>query len=150
MRSLGISLIILLGLSIQAAAAQEKPNEPLETGFERKLGVVYKTVGKRELAFDLYYPKAETAKPFPTIIYREGSPPLFLIQGDKDTTIPVKHAFKMAERAKDISAPVKTLIVKNAGHNWRKVDAEITPSRNDILQATVAFFVDHANLSPRD
>ena len=70
------------------------------------------------------------------------SPPLFMIQGDKDTTIPVKHAYYMAKKAKEIEAPVQTLIVKNSGHNWRKVDAEISPSRNEIVEASAQFFVD--------
>ncbi|MCP5535499.1 MAG: alpha/beta hydrolase [Akkermansiaceae bacterium] len=73
----------------------------------------------------------------------KNSPPLLLIQGDKDTTIPVKHAYHMAEKAKESGAPVKTLIVRNAGHNWRKVDADISPSRHEIVAASARFFVDH-------
>lgn len=309
------SFIILLGLLIQAGVAQEKkPKEPLKTGFERKLGVVYKTVEERQLAFDVYYPEAGTGKSFPTIVYthgggwaagsrfnaakgqfaslfraltrkgfcivsvdyrltrkggsvrmrdcvidskdairylvknsetlkadpeqifvfgdsagghiaqmllltppaslpgdknladvdfeiaaglswygpcdfedqdlfnhddrpgfkdrfgkriigeetvtdeeklrlyremspvnylRKNSPPLLMIQGDKDTTIPVKHAHRMAKQARKLEAPVQTLIVRNAGHNWRKVDAEIAPGRSEIVEATVAFFVQH-------
>ncbi|WP_136077918.1 alpha/beta hydrolase [Pontiella desulfatans] len=71
------------------------------------------------------------------------SPPLLMIQGDKDTTIPVKHAYHMQEKAKAVGAPVEILIVKNAGHNWRMVDAEIDPSRNQIIDRTVRFLVDH-------
>lgn len=71
------------------------------------------------------------------------SPPLLMIQGDKDTTIPVKHAYYMEERAKKLGAPVEIMIVKNAGHNWRKVDAEIAPTRKEIIEATIKFFVDH-------
>ena len=310
-----LSLVILIGLFAQAAVAQKKkPREPLETGFERKLGVVYKTVNQRKLEFDVYYPEAGTEKPFPVIVYTHGggwaagsrfgaasggfaplfraliedgfcivsvdyrlyrkggairmrdcvidskdairflvknsdtlnidpeqvfvfgdsagghiaqmllltppsslagdanlasvdykivaglswygpcdfentdlfnhddrpdfrgrfgpritgeaevtpeekmrlyremspvhylkkdSPPLLMIQGDKDTTIPVKHAYHMEKRASEIQAPVQTLIVKNAGHNWRKVDAAIEPSRDEIIQASVEFFGAH-------
>jgi len=53
------------------------------------------------------------------------SPPLLMIQGDKDTTIPVKHAHYMKQKADAMKAPVEVMIVKNAGHNWRKVDADI-------------------------
>lgn len=73
----------------------------------------------------------------------ENSPPLLLIQGDKDTTIPVKHAYRMQEELKTIKAPVEILIVKNAGHNWRSVDSPIEPSRNGIIAATVDFFEKH-------
>jgi acetyl esterase/lipase len=68
------------------------------------------------------------------------SPPLLMIQGDQDTTIPVKHAHYMKEKAAAAGAPVETLIVKNAGHNWRKVGADIEPSRDDIIKRTVGFF----------
>ncbi len=71
------------------------------------------------------------------------SPPLLMIQGDKDTTIPVKHAYYMKERAEAVSASVQIMIVRNAGHNWRMVDAEIDPSREAIEDRTVQFFVDH-------
>lgn len=71
------------------------------------------------------------------------SPPLLMIQGDKDTTIPVKHAHFMKQKADAIKAPVEIMIIKNAGHNWRKVDADINPSREAIIERTVQFFVDH-------
>ena len=82
----------------------------------------------------------------PVNYLKKESPPLFMIQGDKDTTIPVKHAFEMQKRAKKLQAPVKVLIVKNSGHNWRKVDAPTEPSRNEIVQATAGFFVSHARI----
>ena len=71
------------------------------------------------------------------------SPPLLMIQGDKDTTIPVKHAYYMKEKADSAEAPVETLIIENAGHNWRKVDAPIAPTREAIFERTVQFLVDH-------
>ena len=70
------------------------------------------------------------------------SPPLLIIQGDKDTTIPVKHAYYLQEKAEAIKAPVEIMIIRNAGHNWREVDAEIDPSREAIIDRTVKFFVD--------
>lgn len=63
-----------------------------------------------------------------------------MIQGDKDTTIPVKHAYRMAKEAEELGAPVKTMIIKNSGHNWRKVDADIEPTRAEIIRATIDFF----------
>ncbi|MGB0583181.1 MAG: alpha/beta hydrolase fold domain-containing protein [Limisphaerales bacterium] len=308
---------LLIGASV-SAAPKKRPKVALDTGFERKLGVVYKTVSKRELEFDMYYPKTGTKKPCPVIVYTHGggwaagsrfgaasggfaplfkqltkegfcivsvdyrlarkgtgvrmrdcvidskdairylaknsdslkidpkqvfvfgdsagghiaqmltltpptslpgdpnlagvdyqivagvswygpcdfentilfnyddrpnfrdrfgprilgdaevtsdeklrlyremspvnhlkkdSPPLFMIQGDKDTTIPVKHAYEMQKRANKLEAPVKILIVKNSGHNWRKVNAPTEPSRNEIVQATAEFFVNHAATS---
>lgn len=76
----------------------------------------------------------------PVNYLKQHSPPLLMIQGDKDTTIPVKHAYRILEEAKSIDADVEVLIVKNAGHNWRKVGADIHPSRDEIVDRTVAFF----------
>jgi acetyl esterase/lipase len=71
------------------------------------------------------------------------SPPLLMIQGDKDTTIPVKHAYYMQKKAAALKAPVEIMIIQHAGHNWRKVDADIEPSREVIVARTVQFFVGH-------
>lgn len=72
----------------------------------------------------------------------KNSPPLLMIQGDRDTTIPVKHAVHMQVRADLSEAPVETMIIRNSGHNWRRVDADIEPSREVIIDRTVKFFVD--------
>ena len=84
----------------------------------------------------------------PVTYLKKDSPPLLMIQGDKDTTIPVKHAYRMAKEAKKLGTPVKTMIIKNSGHNWRKVDAEIEPSRNEIVRMTVDFFLKQRNKLP--
>jgi acetyl esterase/lipase len=83
-------------------------------------------------------------------LYREMSPinymtkdsaPLLMIQGDMDTTIPVKHAYYMQERLKTVPAPVEIMIIKNAGHNWReaKKGVAIEPDRNAIIAKTVKY-----------
>jgi acetyl esterase/lipase len=77
----------------------------------------------------------------PVNYLRKESPPLLMIQGDQDTTIPVHHAYYMQEKAKACAAPVELLIVKNAGHNWREVDAPIEPSHDVIIQSTVDYLV---------
>jgi len=77
----------------------------------------------------------------PVNYLRKESPPLLMIQGNKDTTIPVHHANYMQEKAKGCVAPVEILIVKNAGHNWREVDAPIEPPLDKIVQRTVDFLV---------
>lgn len=79
----------------------------------------------------------------PVNYLQRNSPPLLMIQGDKDTTIPVKHAYHMKEKAEAVNAPVEIMIIKNSGHNWRKVDAEIDPSRDTIIERTVGFFLRH-------
>jgi acetyl esterase/lipase len=73
------------------------------------------------------------------------SPPLLMIQGDQDTTIPVRHAYHMREKAEKVNAPVEIMIIQNAGHNWRSVGADIVPSKEVIVDRTVRFFVEHNN-----
>ncbi|PHS03527.1 MAG: lipase [Blastopirellula sp.] len=78
------------------------------------------------------------------------SPPLLMIQGDKDTTIPVKHAYYMKQKADVAKSPVEIMIIQNSGHNWRKVDAEIEPSREEIVERTVKFFVDQLSATSHE
>lgn len=98
----------------------------------------------------------DTAKEDKLALYREmspinylkkNSPPLLMIQGDGDTTIPVKHAYYMEAKAESLGAPVEILIVKGAGHNWRKADVEtpVEPGHSVIVQRTVQFLTDHLN-----
>lgn len=77
----------------------------------------------------------------PVNYLRKDSPPLLMIQGDKDTTIPVHHALYMEEKAAAAGAPVETVIVANAGHNWREAQkgVAIEPGVSDIVQRTVDF-----------
>ena len=51
----------------------------------------------------------------------------------------------MKEKAEAAGAPVETLIIGNAGHNWRRVDAAIEPALDEIIRRTVSFFSDHLN-----
>lgn len=175
---------LLIGASLDVAAQTSKPRVPLETGFERKLGVVYKTVGKRQLEFDMYYPETGTERPCPVIVYTHGGgwtagsrfgaargafAQLFtelvkegfcIVSVDyrlyrkggairmRDCVIDSKDAVRFLvknRRTLDID-PDRIFVfgdLKNAGHNWRKVDAAIEPSREEIIQATVDFFVNH-------
>ena len=84
----------------------------------------------------------------PVNYLKADGPPLLMIQGDQDTTIPVHHARYMEERAKAISAPVKVVIVANAGHNWREVGAPIKPTQEEIVAGTVKFFVEQLKAHP--
>ena len=90
-------------------------------------------------------------------LYREISPvtylskdsrPLLMIQGDNDTTIPVQHAHYMQAQAEEIGAPVETLIVRNAGHNWRSVNRAIDPGIDTIIKRTVSFITKHLEKNP--
>ncbi len=77
----------------------------------------------------------------PITYLRKDVPPLLMIQGDKDTTIPVHHATFMQGKAAEIGAPVEIVIVKHAGHNWRSVEKPIEPSVDSIVEKSVTYLV---------
>ncbi|MBU2950915.1 alpha/beta hydrolase fold domain-containing protein [Tamlana agarivorans] len=79
----------------------------------------------------------------PIFYLTKNSPPLLMMAADNDTTIPVAHTYHMMEQAKRIDAPVEQVIVKNAGHNWRKAGGEISPTLEVITTTTVDFFLKH-------
>ena len=71
---------------------------------------------------------------------RESSP-LFMLHGTEDTTIIPKHAYWMKDLAQKRGANVEILIVDGAGHGWS--NKGIKPTKEEVLQATVDFFVKH-------
>jgi acetyl esterase/lipase len=75
----------------------------------------------------------------PVNYLRPESPPLLMMQGDKDPTIPVHHARYMKERGDAVKAPVEVFIVENSGHNWREVGGALRPSLEEIMTKTAAF-----------
>ncbi|MDP4624101.1 MAG: alpha/beta hydrolase [Akkermansiaceae bacterium] len=81
----------------------------------------------------------------PVTYLKKDSPPLFMIQGDGDTTIPVKHAYHMEKLAKELGAPVEILIIKGSGHNWRQAvpKTPIDPGTDVIVERSIDFLVDH-------
>jgi acetyl esterase/lipase len=76
------------------------------------------------------------------------SPPLLMIQGDKDTTIPVQHAHYMKERADAVKARVEIFVIPGSGHNWRQDDSKLSPQMNEITARTAAFLKQHLPSTP--
>lgn len=69
------------------------------------------------------------------------SPPLFMLHGTEDTTIIPKHAYWMKDLADQRGADVEILIVEGAGHGWG--NKKTKPTKDEVIQATVDFFVKH-------
>lgn len=80
---------------------------------------------------------------------RAEGPSLLMIQGDKDTTIPVHHAYYMKERADVLHAPVEIMIIANCGHNFREEGGQLRPSLETILEKTASFLKEQLNASIR-
>ncbi|MCB1226150.1 MAG: alpha/beta hydrolase [Verrucomicrobiales bacterium] len=70
---------------------------------------------------------------------KPNSPPLLMMQGDQDTTIPVHQARYMKKRADEIGAAVELRIVENSGHNWREATGALKPTLAEIVAETADF-----------
>ncbi len=79
----------------------------------------------------------------PVNYLRLDSPPLLMMQGEKDPTIPVQHAHFMKERADAVKASVETFIVQNSGHNWREFGGSLSPTLEEIMTKTAEFMKKH-------
>ena len=79
----------------------------------------------------------------PVNYLRADSPPLLMLQGDKDPTIPVHHAHYMKDRAETVKAPVEIIIVENSLHNWRAEGGPIRPSLDEVMTKTASFMKRH-------
>jgi acetyl esterase/lipase len=77
----------------------------------------------------------------PVYWIRKNSPPLFLLQGDTDATIPLPHALRLKEKADQIGADVELVIVKHAGHNWRRAGGDPEPGLEQIQRMTAEYAV---------
>lgn len=84
----------------------------------------------------------------PVNYLRADSPPLLMMQGDQDPTIPVHHARYMKERADAVKAPVEVFIVENSAHNWKEAGGTLQPSLDDIMTKTAAFMKQHLDRLP--
>jgi acetyl esterase/lipase len=79
----------------------------------------------------------------PTTWLTQDSPPVLIMQGDRDMAVPVAHAVYIQKKAQELQAPVEVVIVKNAGHNWGSRGVVIAPSLDEIIDRTVQFFTEH-------
>ena len=70
----------------------------------------------------------------PTAYLASNSPKLLVMHGEQDTTVPVKHARYLQQQAKKVHAPVEALLVDNG---------KLDPSRDEIIERTVQFFLSH-------
>lgn len=109
-------------------------NGPGETGRRDRFGARIITPGTEEEAKLAAYREVS-----PVNYLRSDSPPLLMMQGDQDPTIPVHHAHYMKERADAIDAPVEVFIVENSAHNWRESGGPLQPSPSEIMAKTAAY-----------
>lgn len=119
-------------------------NGPGQTGVRDRFGARIIKAGADEKTKLAAYREVS-----PVNYLRSDSPPLLMMQGDKDTTIPVHHAHYMKERADAVKAPVEILIVQNSGHNWREDGGALLPSLDEVVAKTVEFMNQQLKRAPQ-
>ena len=77
----------------------------------------------------------------PTELLDNDSPPILLLHGDKDTTLPIINSTYMVEVAKEKNADVRLLTIKNAGHSFNGKD--IFPSIKKLNEDATEFIRSH-------
>lgn len=73
----------------------------------------------------------------PILYLTKKSAPLLQVHGDIDSVIPVKHAWALEKKAKELGAPVEVQLIKNAWHGWG--NRKSTPSPQEACDLTVAY-----------
>ncbi len=70
-------------------------------------------------------------------------PPVLMIHGDKDSTVPLTQSQWMLEALEKAGAKGELVVVKNAGHGFKPAAGEIDPSKEKIDSQTYDFFDEH-------
>ena len=81
----------------------------------------------------------------PAELLKKDSPPILLLHGDKDVTLPIEQSLYLVEVAKTVGANVKLLTVKNAGHSFNGTN--ISPTMDQINRISADFIIE--NLTTR-
>lgn len=119
-------------------------NPPGETGVRDRFGPRIIKPGADEKTKLAAYREVS-----PVTYLKPNSPPLLMMQGDKDPTIPVHHARYMKERADAVKAPVEILIIENSAHNWKEAGGPLHPPLDEIIAKTAAFMRQHLDRNPQ-
>jgi len=74
---------------------------------------------------------------------KKGDPPLLMIHGQEDTTVPFDQSLRMEKAYRAAGNSVKLIPVKNAGHNFEPVPGKrISPSARKIKRLSVTFLLE--------
>jgi acetyl esterase/lipase len=71
------------------------------------------------------------------------APPFLIVQGDKDTTVPLIESQWLHDKLKKAGADATLLMVKNAGHCPGATAPGMSPTRKEISKAIADFFDQH-------
>jgi dipeptidyl aminopeptidase/acylaminoacyl peptidase len=85
---------------------------------------------------------AQEAAASPVTYVASSNPPMLLIHGVADKTVPVKQSEEMAERLHKAGVPVETLYIPDADHGWIGPTPEITRSASLLALRRSFDFID--------
>jgi acetyl esterase/lipase len=74
----------------------------------------------------------------------EDDPPLLMLHGSEDTTVPFDQSVRMEKAYRKAGLDVELVKVENAGHNFTPVgNKPISPTMPEIMEKSVAFLQKH-------
>lgn len=76
----------------------------------------------------------------PATYVSKDDPPVFLVHGEKDTTVDIEQSEILNRKLKSVGVDVEFLRVKNAGHGFRPTGGRPSPSKPEIQERSFAFF----------
>jgi acetyl esterase/lipase len=68
-------------------------------------------------------------------------PPFLILHGEHDMTVPIEQSRMLQERLALVNVPATLVVVKNADHGFKPVSLAIDPTRAEIIQMIVDFFI---------
>jgi len=67
-------------------------------------------------------------------------PPLLILHGEEDALVPIEQSEELLAKLQAAGVQAELVPVANAGHGFKPVGGEISPSREEISQMIVSFF----------
>lgn len=67
-------------------------------------------------------------------------PPFLMLHGEKDTLVPIEQSEILLATLQKAGVPAELVRVKNAGHSFKPVGGEISPTRPELSQMILNFF----------
>ncbi|MDI6695230.1 MAG: alpha/beta hydrolase [Anaerolineales bacterium] len=143
--SAGGHLVALLGTSDESAGFDV--GEYLE--YSSRLQAVVDMFGPADFAvpFAGGYKKAasvfrgfDVALASPITYITADDPPFLILHGDLDRLVPLDQSQRLLAALQTAGVPAELVVVKNAGHGFKPMNGQISPSRREIMQKVVQFF----------
>ena len=76
----------------------------------------------------------------PVTYIQSNDPPFLILHGAKDAVVPLSQSQELARRLQAAGVPATLVTVQNAGHGFAPTGGAISPTVEDLTQATVDFF----------